>query len=808
MIYSPNMKKIFIYGNKMIFYETGRSNCPDLADDQAICSCYYDYTSFNLVSFCLRKIKFWNLLTGKIRLIYDDPMGAEMTSIDVDKTCKRAYLGDNTGRIKIINLKNGALLKHLEPHSTEIKFLIHNQELNIVASCSIDNVIKIHDDKELLQSEVIKEIKVLEDNISALCFSDKFNRLCIGLSNGTLKFYDIEHSHYDSDLDVDSSSIKGEIRVIKELQDLEIILCCYSNGVCTFIVIPPSNAKYKTIYEFNNNINEPISISCVEFDNEKHHLFIGDILGNISCYDISEIYQIVENISNTNNNKGIHASEPIITKENIDIFNNIKIKNIWKITAHEESIRHILYIDIEPRIIVTSSYDLKIKIFSADTGKYKDEFKQIANRIKPIPIGIKFFILNPFGEKDINSEARYIYRKDIANFSCSQINNETSRQHIIEVAKKITEYNAKEKLWLICKNTNLPEYMSNDWKLDINIEKLKAKEEEKYKAIKSQISEIEKITKETEKILMNQSLYSDLYKPKYIEEMKDMDKIKELSDVIQARLRNVKLAVSKANVNYNKIMELSKKQQLQHEKFHNMDARKKRFYSAAYIKDNSNFSGKHSLMDDNSKLSSIAKQLMNKKNIKSEEKGEREKEKEKDEKDEKDEKEKKIDEKEKNEKEKDEKEKEHNSDNNSILKEIMSFSKKDLKKKQIKVRNIKQVLPDIKSQYAVNKMKLNCPNDMFNKYHFDFSEGYQAIFRPFKKLFKKTKESSKHLIRVKSSIILNAYKRKYLDEDKNKKKGKDIEFEIEKEKEYMREKRKKINNLEICLKQLEQNSYI
>ena len=103
MIYFQKLKKIFIYGDKMLFLETDRSNCPELADDQAICFCYYDYYSLNLVSFCLRKIKFWNLLTGKIRLIYDDPMGGEMTAIDVDKTCKRAYLGDNNGKIKNID---------------------------------------------------------------------------------------------------------------------------------------------------------------------------------------------------------------------------------------------------------------------------------------------------------------------------------------------------------------------------------------------------------------------------------------------------------------------------------------------------------------------------------------------------------------------------------------------------------------------------------------------------------------------------------------------------------------------------------
>ena len=126
-----------------LFFETDSSNFPELADDQIICSCYCDRTTKNLLSFCLKKIKFWNLLTGKVTQIYDDPIGAEMTAIAVDKTCKRAYLGDNTGKLRNINLKNGTVLKDLKPHNTEIKFLIHSIELNLIATCSMDNIIKI-----------------------------------------------------------------------------------------------------------------------------------------------------------------------------------------------------------------------------------------------------------------------------------------------------------------------------------------------------------------------------------------------------------------------------------------------------------------------------------------------------------------------------------------------------------------------------------------------------------------------------------------------------------------------------------------
>ena len=106
-------------------------------------------------------------LTGKVTQICDDPMGAKITAIAIDKPCKRAYLGDNKDKLRNINLKNGTVLKDLEPHNTEIKFLIHSIELNLIATCSIYNVIKIHDDHELLESDIMKELKIPDFNVRA-----------------------------------------------------------------------------------------------------------------------------------------------------------------------------------------------------------------------------------------------------------------------------------------------------------------------------------------------------------------------------------------------------------------------------------------------------------------------------------------------------------------------------------------------------------------------------------------------------------------------------------------------------------------
>ena len=67
--------------------------------------------------------------------------------------------------------------------------------------------------------------------------------------------------------------------------------------------------------------------------------------------------------------------------------------------------------------------------------------------------------------------------------------------------------------------------MSNNWKLDIDIQKIQEKEEEEYLEMLETVTEIEKNINATELILQNRSIYSVEYGRKYIEEMNNIEKM-------------------------------------------------------------------------------------------------------------------------------------------------------------------------------------------------------------------------------------------------------------------------------------------
>ena len=229
----------------MVIYETDKSLNPNLADDQIIFSCLFDKISKLLICFCLRKIKIWNPFTGKVQKVYEDPMENEITAFAIDTNLKRTFLGDNTGKLKCFNMKNGKELKPLESHKFEINMLVHSLVLNIIVSCSIDNVVKIHDDTELSESEVIKEIRP-GNNVKSIVIMESLKRIVIGLSTGIIRFYDFDHFRYDTDSIIDPSNQNEDMDVtcLYAFNDKEIIFAGHVSGLCQIMFTPPNQLKF------------------------------------------------------------------------------------------------------------------------------------------------------------------------------------------------------------------------------------------------------------------------------------------------------------------------------------------------------------------------------------------------------------------------------------------------------------------------------------------------------------------------------------------------------------------------------------
>lgn len=249
----------------------------------------------------------WNPLTGKMKNAYEDPMKNEITAIALDKNMKRVFLGDNTGKIKCFNMKNGKFLKDLTPHKLEVNMLVHSLSLNKVVSCSVDNLIMIHDDTELMETTLIKEIKIYSFQVKCIMLmeltlkdDDILNRLVIGLSNGLIKFYDIDHFRYDSDIINESKDQVDEVNCLYVFNDHPVVFSGHSKGNCKFMWTPPSPQKFNYFLTFPRKDEELTTkytpLTSLDYDQENKRMFCGDQLGVIKCYCFKNIFSILDDL--------------------------------------------------------------------------------------------------------------------------------------------------------------------------------------------------------------------------------------------------------------------------------------------------------------------------------------------------------------------------------------------------------------------------------------------------------------------------------------------------------------------------------
>jgi hypothetical protein len=70
------------------------------------------------------KLKVWSALNGDINKIFIDISQHEITAMALDSLKKRVIIGDIEGNVTVHNVLNGAKMKHLAKHKSEILQLV------------------------------------------------------------------------------------------------------------------------------------------------------------------------------------------------------------------------------------------------------------------------------------------------------------------------------------------------------------------------------------------------------------------------------------------------------------------------------------------------------------------------------------------------------------------------------------------------------------------------------------------------------------------------------------------------------------
>ena len=565
MIFLKKVNKIFTYGEKLMIFGKESHYFPDICDTQTILGIFYHPGLYLFYVVCLKRIKLWNIINGKLVKVYENFLksNSEIISFCTDETINKLYIGDNFGHIYCMNLNYGNIIKEFIPHKKEIISLHYFDKKHLLISFSNDKIIKIHCEYESKDKEIQREVSLDNLEITSINLSAEYSHLIIGTNLGEVKYYDLSLLKFES-FNLDSEYKKNfkndSIINIFIIDEYPICFICHESSRNVLDIIPPNPYKYTYFGEFINfkNFSElnqekkNSKIISFSFDKMDGRVFFGDMHGYVNCYSIKKILDLFNSgIFNKNQDESI-------SEEKLQILQNYQIEYLYSFRCHSDSIKFVKFFDINPKIIITISNDRKVKLFTPK-GQYIDEFRQSIEKYKEVPIGIKYYSVDPFISK-INSddvlESNIVYRNDIENYRLRKKrmlldNLRKANMTILEYSYKIIEINSQERLYYITKNCELPNNRSSHWKYMPDLELILKEENEE---LENKYEEVKNLEKKYNINNSYEAIYKESYTPKFFVDLNER-KVKEFGEKLNQKIKVIKLSISKyekTNEEYNK----------------------------------------------------------------------------------------------------------------------------------------------------------------------------------------------------------------------------------------------------------------
>ena len=133
---------------------------------------------------------------------------------------------------------------------------------------------------------------------------------------------------------------------------------------------------------------------------------------------------------------------------------------------------------------------------------------------------------------------------------------------ITDYCDKITEINAKEKLFLLNYNSPVDPDKSTIWRLELNVDEIRQKEKEKYD------KKLKEILKKDDNFLYDNKyelITSNQYYPLFIKQMDD-EELNNYTEALNSKMRKIDLTTSKILLKNNDFIEFQKEKKKENRK--------------------------------------------------------------------------------------------------------------------------------------------------------------------------------------------------------------------------------------------------
>lgn len=254
------------------------------AADDSITVAMYNKITMSFVTASGRTVKEWNALTGMLENEYIDITDSNITSMCLDHRQRRLFIGDHTGKILVINYSNGAKMKELDRHKSEVTELLYLDDATEVYSCSWDGTLVNHIDKMGARTTTERRVHDHTKDITCMSVSTEYGIVASGSLDTYVYVYDLHLGSYIGRCEFH----EGGITSLCFIDHYPILIVGDDTGRICFWLLKPSDRRFYLLsYIDSDHIDTAPSITGLKYDMETYTLICTDSSGMWSCYNLS-----------------------------------------------------------------------------------------------------------------------------------------------------------------------------------------------------------------------------------------------------------------------------------------------------------------------------------------------------------------------------------------------------------------------------------------------------------------------------------------------------------------------------------------
>lgn len=194
----PPYRRLAAAGTRVLMYDYMDDwNGERVTDTNNIAEALYNPRLGEFYTVSAKGVKTWNASNGSLVKVLRDVTPDEITSVCLDDSNRKLYVGNAAGRVTSHNLHSGALLTKFASHPVDVSCLAVWPGTYNFFSASVDGVVKVQLDERHRRPQLKADFSKYQDGITCLSCSTGLMLLAAGGTDAQVCLYDLKTLKYE-----------------------------------------------------------------------------------------------------------------------------------------------------------------------------------------------------------------------------------------------------------------------------------------------------------------------------------------------------------------------------------------------------------------------------------------------------------------------------------------------------------------------------------------------------------------------------------------------------------------------------------